>query len=115
MTDIDIADTCDGTEQDAFEEWAAKNRYDMHQHPLHWLFLDKRTSAARDGWRAGIKHSRDRILSSISLSDMTALLERVKVLEAALKLARDMFTANDVHVPHTIEVIDEALGGSNGN
>lgn len=61
---LDIANTCDGTEQDAFEAWATAERYDMSQHPLHWLFLDDRTYAARQGWRAGIEHTRTRLLAS---------------------------------------------------
>lgn len=61
---IDMPDTCDGKEQYAFEDWAKSNHYDMHEHPLHYLFLDKRTSAARDGWRAAIKYCRERALSA---------------------------------------------------
>ena len=34
---------------------------------------------------------------------------RVLKLEAALQLAKDMFVANDLSLPHTFEVIDEAL------
>lgn len=47
---------CDGKEQDAFEAWAASEMYDMTQHPLHWLFLDPRTYAARQGWKAAIEY-----------------------------------------------------------
>lgn len=46
----------DGKEQDAFEEWAKANRYDMTTHPLHWLFLDAKTYAARDGWRGALQY-----------------------------------------------------------
>lgn len=46
----------DGKEQDAFEKWAASEAYTMTTHPLHWLFLDKRTYAARDGWRAALRY-----------------------------------------------------------
>lgn len=41
-------------DQAAFEEWAATERYEMHQHPLHYLFLDPKTAAARNGWKAGM-------------------------------------------------------------
>lgn len=51
---------CDGIEQDAFEAWATENRYDMNTHPLHWLFLNERSAAARDGWKAGLVHAAER-------------------------------------------------------
>lgn len=41
-------------EQAAFEEWAKESRYEMHQHPLHYLFVDKQTNAARQGWKAAL-------------------------------------------------------------
>jgi hypothetical protein len=41
-------------EQDAFEAWAGANGYDMAQHPLHYLFLDRDTSMARKAWSAAI-------------------------------------------------------------
>lgn len=63
---LDIADTCDGVEQDAFEAWASGEKYDMHEHPMHYLFLDPKTDAARMGWKAGITHARQRILSTLS-------------------------------------------------
>lgn len=48
---------CDGKEQDAFETWARSERMDMSQHPLHWLFLDARTDAARQGWKGGLTYA----------------------------------------------------------
>lgn len=42
------------SEQEAFEAWAQENGYDMSTHPLHWLFLDEKTYAARQGWKAGL-------------------------------------------------------------
>lgn len=50
---------CDGKEQLAFETWAANNRYDMHEHPLHYLFMDPKTNAARQGWKAALQYVRD--------------------------------------------------------
>lgn len=41
-------------EQAAFEEWANDSRYEMAQHPLHYLFMDKQTNAARQGWKAAL-------------------------------------------------------------
>lgn len=40
-------------EAEAFEQWAEEQKYDMTTHPLHWLFLNERTHAARQGWKAG--------------------------------------------------------------
>ncbi|TZG25632.1 hypothetical protein [Sphingomonas montanisoli] len=48
--------TCDGKEQDAFEEWAASQNMDTKTHPIHWLFLDPKTSAARQGWRGATEY-----------------------------------------------------------
>ena len=50
---------CDGKEQLAFEAWASGKRYDMHQHPLHYLFMDKCTNAARQGWKAALEYVRE--------------------------------------------------------
>ena len=36
----------------AFVRWASKNGYDMTCHPLHFRFLNEKTAAARDGWKA---------------------------------------------------------------
>jgi hypothetical protein len=62
---VDVADTCDGVEQEAFEAWAKAAGHDMHEHPMHYLFLDPKTDAARHGWKAGITHARQRILSAL--------------------------------------------------
>lgn len=52
-----IPSPCDGKEQDAFEAWGRANGLDIdNQHPLHWLFLDPKTAAARDGWRAALAY-----------------------------------------------------------
>jgi hypothetical protein len=40
----------------AFVRWACKAGYDMTSHPLHFLFLNERTAAARDGWKAAVAH-----------------------------------------------------------
>lgn len=45
-------------EAEAFEAWAAGQKYDMQTHPLHWLFLNERTYAARQGWKAGLDFAR---------------------------------------------------------
>ena len=64
----DVAKICDGVEQNAFEAWASNEGFDMHEHPIHYLFLDEKTSSARQGWKAGLDHARQRILASLDLS-----------------------------------------------
>lgn len=49
---------CDGKEQHAFEDWALRQGYDMTKHPLHYLFLDAQTYAARQAWCAAIEYCR---------------------------------------------------------
>lgn len=51
-----VPTVCDGKEQEAFEDWAKSQKYDMKTHPLHWLFLDRETYAARQGWAAAIRY-----------------------------------------------------------
>jgi hypothetical protein len=46
------------SEAEAFEAWAKSKTYDMTTHPVHWLFLDSKTYAARQGWKAGLEHGR---------------------------------------------------------
>lgn len=50
---------CDGKEQLAFEAWASDQGYDMHEHPLHYLFMEERTNAARMGWNAALRYVHD--------------------------------------------------------
>lgn len=40
--------------------------------------------------------------------------ERIAVREAALRLAKEMFIANGLDLPHTMEVIDAALAPRDG-
>lgn len=54
--DAALPTVCDGKEQDAFEEWAKGEKMDVNTHPLHWLFLDKQTYAARRGWEAALNY-----------------------------------------------------------
>jgi hypothetical protein len=51
-----VPSICDGKEQDAFEQWAKVEQYDLSTHPLHWLFLDAKTYAARQGWKAALRY-----------------------------------------------------------
>ena len=46
--------SCSGEEIAAWEAYGHRAMLDMTEHPLHYLFLDDRTAAARGGWKAGI-------------------------------------------------------------
>ena len=94
-----LVDNCDGKEQEAFEAWAKKNNYDMHEHPLHYLFLDAKTYAARQGWNEAIRYCRSQVeaiiaaeraeVSSLSRlcmsyrSDIDGFIEQISDLKAA--------------------------------
>lgn len=54
--------SCDG-EQYKFEEWAKAERYDMEEHPLHYLFMNAKTNAARMGWKAALRYVKNSISS----------------------------------------------------
>lgn len=62
---------CDGKEQLAFEAWASSERYDMREHPLHYLFMDAKTYAARQGWKAALRYVREQFAASPSPLDKT--------------------------------------------
>jgi len=47
--------SCSKEEIAAWEAYGEKAGLDMHEHPLHYLFLDDKTYAARHGWKAGIE------------------------------------------------------------
>lgn len=53
-----IIAACKG-EQEHFEGWAKSSRYDMSEHPLHYIFLDPKTDAARRGWNAALAYVRN--------------------------------------------------------
>lgn len=57
---------CDGKEQYAFEAWAREQRHDMTEHPLHYLFLDKATNAARQGWCAGLTYAVEQVRAALA-------------------------------------------------
>jgi hypothetical protein len=59
-----VPSTCDGFEQQAFEDWALGQRYSMGQHPMFYIFLDSATAGARDGWKAGLEYAVKRMLAA---------------------------------------------------
>jgi DNA repair exonuclease SbcCD ATPase subunit len=44
-------------ESKEFEKYAIAEKMNMHMHPLHYLFLDRRTSTARDAWRSAMNYA----------------------------------------------------------
>lgn len=61
-----LPSVCDGKEQYAFEEWAKSSDFDMTEHPLHYLFLNDSTDAARQAWKAAIEYCRKRAALAVS-------------------------------------------------
>ena len=53
-----VVAACKG-EQEHFEAWAKSRRYEMSEHPLHYIFNDPRTDAARMGWNAALAYVRE--------------------------------------------------------
>ncbi|MCJ2084198.1 hypothetical protein [Methylobacterium sp. J-090] len=49
---------CLDEEIEAWETWAKDQKFDMEEHPLHYLFMDAKTAAARHGWKAGLAFAR---------------------------------------------------------
>lgn len=78
--------TCDGIEQPAFEAWAKSERFDMHEHPLHYLFMDPKTDAARQGWKAGLNHAIERMKSAHPSPSPAADEDRVRIAVEALEV-----------------------------
>lgn len=95
---VDVADTCDGVEQKAFEAWASAAGHDMHEHPMHYLFLDPKTDAARQGWKAGITHARQRVLSAIEAPAAPSEVTPEQVLDAAYAYLSEQY--GSTHLGH---------------
>lgn len=66
-------------EQKAFEAWAKSQGLSMEQHPLHYLFLDPKTDAARDGWNAARRYMQ-RIGLEAGLGEADHLARKVRDL-----------------------------------
>lgn len=56
-----VPEVCDGKEQEAFEVYASRKGYDMAQHPLHYLFINDKTNAARQAWKAAISYCHEQV------------------------------------------------------
>jgi hypothetical protein len=66
-------------EAEAFEAWASSNHYDMETHPLHWLFLNRETNIARQGWKGALAFAAapKPAADHATLAADTALLEAI--------------------------------------
>lgn len=98
-----LPDTCDGKEQEAFEAFANADHFDMSQHPLHYLFLNSETSAARQGWKAAILYCRKQVDAAAGASPAPPSQARElsaddlnDMWECALAVANP--TAGDAHL-----------------
>lgn len=74
---------CDGKEQYAFEAWASSKHYDMHEHPLHYIFMDPKTNAARMGWNAALRYVREQFAEANPPSPQPNLSVTDEMVEAA--------------------------------
>jgi len=75
---------CRGEELE-FEKWAQSKNYDMHEHPLHYLFLNEKTYAARQGWKSALEYCA-RQLSTRPIAGeavQAQVLEEIGALETA--------------------------------
>ncbi|WP_448677313.1 hypothetical protein [Delftia acidovorans] len=105
----DWPDTCDGMEQEAFEAWAQRERYNMEQHPLHYLFLDTETDAARQGWKAGLLYAvgQMRAQAAPALEAPAVDAELLELAQAIVKFNREHGSVLAVHIDNLAELVDE--------
>lgn len=83
---------CDGKEQNAFEAWAKGRRMDMDVHPLHWLFLNAKTNAARSGWVGAIEYCQ-RVFAASQKPASPAAQDVAGLVEALTQVANADYTA----------------------
>lgn len=78
---VEVIAACEG-EQERFEAWAKTARYDMSEHPLHYIFTDPVTNAARRGWNAALSYVRDaaELLSAAPAPEGGAVEQHVEQL-----------------------------------
>jgi hypothetical protein len=96
---LEALESCKG-EQLKFEEWAAAEKYDMHEHPLHYLFMDDKTNAARQGWKAALRYAATVIAGAqcqaVSTERLYTLKEATTALEQAIQtLTRPLLSPTD--------------------
>lgn len=67
----------------AFVRWAEPAGYDMTSHPLHFLFLNDRTAAARAGWNACRYHYKvDEVAAPVAAAQPVAVPQDVGHLQS---------------------------------
>lgn len=105
-----LVKTCDGKEQLAFEEWANSNHFDMHEHPMHYLFMDKETNAARKGWREAIRycHEQAEAIIAAERSENEALKAGIKRLSDEQELLSETSDVDLISVVKLAARLSEA-------
>lgn len=96
---------CDGKEQEAFEAWAQSEEMDMQVHPLHYLFLDRRTDAARRAWNECIRYCRSQVEARPPV-DRTSVTMLDKLREAAALAAADRESRTGINPGELMAAID---------
>ena len=97
-------------ESKAFEEWAQGphvGTFDMQQHPLHYLFLDPKTNAARAGWKSAIAWMNARTAPA-------APVVPAEVMEAAERMERPGEMVSCVDTEMVYLFLKSLAGGNNG-
>lgn len=85
---------CDGKEQYAFEAWAKDHGMNMAEHPLHYLFIDPKTDAARQAWNECIRYCGE--TAALAVSD--AAEGSLNLARAIINLARKEELSTHVEV-----------------
>lgn len=104
--------TCDGKEQEAWEDWAKRERHDMSEHPLHYLFLNERTNAARQGWKAGLVYAvsqmQQRPLPAPQAQPADALdAKLLELVRSTVAFAQERGSVLQVHIDGLAELLAE--------
>lgn len=79
-----LPDVCDGKEQPAFEAHLKHDQLPTDTHPLHYIFLDERSSAARHAWRAAITYCRRAVGDEVFAQKQAVLIAEQASSEAGL-------------------------------
>jgi len=102
----DLPKQCDGKEQEAFEAWAKLQGMDMHEHPLHYLFLDKRTGGARDGWSAALRYCRP--FFEAQAREIAAVEDSRRIAQDTLEMLKARAEKAEACVARLTEALREA-------
>ena len=90
-------------ESKAFEEHAMDRGMVMAQHPLHYIFMDKETSLAREIWKQAILYAdmstctQDATIKSLQ-SEIKAMGEVIEVMREALLVSKPNYGTHPAHI-----------------